>query len=227
MKFCERHQRQARATRNRGLRSQDRTTRWQQGGVGWADRDIATPRVDSAPKQQEQQRPLTAPRTARKYTKDAPLQSYASTPCHDVTNAGPQPGLGSSGGSDTIGVGGENTVENAIAVVTASDGRIACSNCQRWFSSDRVGVHQDICRRVNAAASSPDGDRSKSGTARTATINKQATSASSSIRSSSRRRSRARDARGRSVDREKRSIRDRYDIDDAGDRMVCTHRHEA
>ena len=34
-------------------------------------------------------------------------------------------------------------------VVTAGDGRVACSNCFRWFSPDRVAVHQGICLRVN------------------------------------------------------------------------------
>lgn len=34
-------------------------------------------------------------------------------------------------------------------VVASSDGRVACSNCYRGFSSERVGVHQEICERVN------------------------------------------------------------------------------
>lgn len=33
----------------------------------------------------------------------------------------------------------------------ASDGRVACSNCLRKFSSDRVAVHQDICYRINTS----------------------------------------------------------------------------
>ena len=35
------------------------------------------------------------------------------------------------------------------AVLTSSDGRVACSNCNRRFSSERVDVHQEICERVN------------------------------------------------------------------------------
>lgn len=35
------------------------------------------------------------------------------------------------------------------AVIFDRDGRVACGNCRRIFSSDRVGVHQEICQRVN------------------------------------------------------------------------------
>lgn len=243
-KLCERHQRRARTTRDRGVRLQHRTTRWQQSGVGRVGRDIPAPRVDSAPHQQEQQRPLTAPRTARKYPKDALVQTHASTTADDdATNARPRSGLGSSGVSttgDTTGDGGENTAENATIVASASDGRIACSNCRRWFSSDRVGVHQDICRRVNKAAPSPDGDSSRSGTEEAVNIEKTASSSSSSVRFSRRRSScpafggnrtamaRACGAWGRSAGLEKRSNRDRYAIDRAGERMISpsSHSHE-
>lgn len=240
MEFCELHQRRSQITRDRGLRLQDRTTRWQQSGVGRASRDIPTPRADSAPNQQEQQRPLTAPRTARKYVKYTLPQKHTTTSYDDTTNAGPRPGFGSSGDStsgDTTRDDGEKIEENAAIGAPANDGRIACSNCGRWFSSDRVGVHQDICKRVNTAALSPGGNGNKSGTGKAAR-NKNTTSASSfSVRSSRRRSScsvlggnrtamaRAPGARGRSVGLEKGSIRDLYVIDDAGETMFSSGSH--
>jgi len=32
------------------------------------------------------------------------------------------------------------------AVNMAADGRVACSNCGRMFSADRIALHQRVCR---------------------------------------------------------------------------------
>lgn len=152
MKFCGRSKGRERAAGGNGstrmLRSQEPTTRRRQSGVGAACGTTHASGANSGP--DPQQRPQTASsRTTGKCTKDAPPESDASAPSRDdINNAGSPPGLGSN--------------EDGSRRYIEADGRVACSNCLRRFSPDRVGVHQDICKRVNeAVVSRDDGDRTK------------------------------------------------------------------
>lgn len=114
--------------------------------------------------------------------------------------------------------------KNAVRVAS-SDGRVACTNCDRWFSSDRVDVHEDICVRVNAAAAARRDEKTSRG--RECTTKKKVTSAFSPGRFCRRRSSchvfrgsnaltRARGERGRSLGRERRWERNCNAINDIG-----------
>ncbi len=153
MKFCGRSKGRERAADGNGhtrrLRSHEPTTRQRQSGVGTVCGNTAASGANSGP--DLQQRPQTAlasssssSRKAGKTAEDAPLESDALAPSRNNTHdAGSPPGLA----SDEDGSSGSGSSSRHVE----ADGRVACSNCLRRFSPDRVGVHQDICERVNAA----------------------------------------------------------------------------
>jgi len=144
MKFCGRSKGREQAADGDGsprrFGSQETTTRRRQSGVGGACESTRASGANSEPDLQRRPRPRTASsRTAGKCSKDAPLESAALASSRDDTDdAGSPRGLGGN--------------EDGSSRQVGADGRVACSNCLRRFSPDRVGVHQDICKRVNAAA---------------------------------------------------------------------------
>lgn len=229
MKFCEQRKRRARININMGLRSPDSTETRRQGGVGGSSSDTPSSMANSGPDQQ--QHPFGTPQTVREYGREIPPQAQS----HDVSNSAPQ-GLGGNGDSiscgERLGDGrGHNENKDGNVVVTASDGRIACTNCQRRFSPDRVGVHQNICKRVNPPSARDTSERGKGTTARS----KKARFASPRVEPRRRKSirpvvgeihagARARGGRGRSVPGVKCSIKGGHAIDDARDRMVIQAR---
>lgn len=224
MVFCKQHQKRARNTGNMGLRSADSSKTRRHGGVGGAGSDTPSSRANSGPDQY--QHPLTAPPTARECARETPLQP----PSHDATNNGPWQGLD----SNRERVGDDRGHSENVVVITASDGRIACANCKRWFSSDRVGVHQSICKRVNPPSARDTSKRGRDKTARSKTAKFASSRIERHRRPSSRlvvgekqaaaAAARARGARGRSAGGEKGSMKGRHAIDYERDRMVIQRR---
>lgn len=216
MEFCKLNQRQASATtRVRELPSRESTKRRPKCGPDGAG-DSPTAIAASAPPEQQKNHQL---KETTKATSDpggigSPSQIHADddTPSHEQL----PPGISESGRNGITIARTDVDVQNfAAATVALSDGRIACTNCNRWFSSDRVDVHQDICARVNTAAGARGDEKSSRG--REHTTAKKVRSAFSPTRYCRRQSScpvfrgsnasaRARRARGCSLGREKRSV---------------------
>lgn len=227
MQLCPQRKRRTRTTASTGLRSLSSTKTRRQGGESGADNGTLVSTATSGANQHQHR--STAPQTAREHTEEPPLQA---PPPHDVKNTASRQGLDgdkdSASCSERLGDDrAQNENEDCIVVITASDGRVACTNCQRWFSSDRVGVHQNICKRVNPPSARDTSKREQGGTA----SSKKAKFTSSRVESRRRKSGRStvgethaaartRWGRGRSVGGEKSSIKDHHPIDDARDIMV-------
>lgn len=234
MKMCGRGrgQRRARTTPGRVVRSQDPTKGLSQGGLRGSSGD--TPTSGTRPSRQQEQQQSHSPVGSVAMRKHSTLED-------DEIARGEQPRPKQSGDErsssetnfTTIGDDG-NSGGVSTALEASSDGRIACSNCKRRFSSDRVGVHEEICKRVNTATPvRAAADKSKRGSYKTKR-SQQASSASATGCLYRRRLSSpiiggrqspavGRWARGRSLGRKQRCIRVHRIGDDAGDRLVCTN----
>lgn len=106
-------------------------------------RDNNTPRREHSDSSARQHRIPTARLTPGDDEKMAAtlLTSLYARPTKGVVDCA-QPGRRGNNSADEDG-------EVSNGTVARGDGRVACANCRRKFSPDRVGVHQEICRRVN------------------------------------------------------------------------------
>lgn len=106
-------------------------------------RDNNTPRREHSDSSARQHRVPTARLTPGDDEKMVTtlLNSLHTRPAKGVVDCA-QPGRCGNNSTDDNG-------EVSNGTVARDDGRVACANCRRKFSPDRVGVHQEICRRVN------------------------------------------------------------------------------
>ena len=147
MKTCKQDSRRVPPTRGMRRRHQDSILAAQQRSVK-ENHNVPAAGASSAIRQQlqqQQQQPPAATTTLRAGGKRSSSSSSPLLCSYDSdTELGPQ--------QQSIDDGKHCRQFEDIEgeVVTASgDGRVACSNCNRRFSAERVRFHQEICERVN------------------------------------------------------------------------------
>ncbi|CAN0546530.1 unnamed protein product, partial [Ectocarpus sp. 12 AP-2014] len=227
MNMCGRGRRRARTPSGRVVQSQDPTKRLSHGGLRGASGDIPTAGTRISRQQDQQQ--IHSP------VGSAAIRKYSVFPddekaCDELLRLNQSGDERSTGDTDFATIGGDGDSGGvSTAVARSCDGRIACSNCKRRFSSDRAGVHEEICKRVNTTESVRAGTtKSKRGSYKTK--RRQQASPASPTSCLDRRRLSSpvvggrqapavgRWARGRSLGRKQRRIRTHHTVDDAGDR---------
>lgn len=228
MKMCGRGRRRARTTPGRAVQSQGPTKRLSQGRLRGASGDTPMAGNRSIRQQDQQQSHSSVGSEAMRKHR---AFSHDQKTCGELSRSNQSGDERSSSDTNFTTIGDDGDSGGVITrVETSSDGRIACSNCNRRFSSDRVGVHEEICKRVNTATPVRAADKSKRGSYKTK--GQQASSASprsclyrrrlsSPVVGGRQARAVGRYSRGRSLGRKPRRIRTRQIVDDAGDRLVC------
>ncbi|CAM9426458.1 unnamed protein product [Ectocarpus sp. 4 AP-2014] len=228
MKMCGRGRRRARTPPGRVEQSQDPTKRLSQGGLRGASGD--TPAAGTRTSRQQDQQQIHS------RVGSAAMRKHSAYPddekaCDELSSRLNQSGdERSSSDTDFATIGDDGDSRGlSTAVETSCNERIACSNCKRRFSSERVAVHEEICKRVNTTESVRAGiNKSKRRSLKTKR-GKQASPASPTSCVDKRRLSSpvvggrqapavGRWVRGRSLGRKQRHIRTHHIVDDAGDR---------
>ncbi|CAM9334124.1 unnamed protein product [Ectocarpus sp. 8 AP-2014] len=222
MKMCGRGRRRARTTPGRVVQSQDPTRRLSQGGLRGASGDTLTAGTRTSRQQDQQHMHSPVGSAAIRKHRTFPDDEKACDELSRLNQSGDERSSSDTNFATIGGDGDSGGVSNAVE--TSCDGRIACSNCKRRFSSDRVGVHEEICKRVNTTESVRAGtNKSKRGsykTKRTASptscLYRQRLS--NPVVGGTQAPAVGRWARGRSLGRKQRRIRTHHTVDDAGDR---------
>lgn len=135
MKNCERlggHSEAQQAARNMGRRRRRQVPMVRQRGLENSNSKPCAGNDDSA--QRQHHHSLLSPPSSTKVTNTLPF-SHSN---------GVESGL-----AEVSNHGASDEGDRDTRIVASDDGRVACSNCRRRFSADRVGVHEEICKRVN------------------------------------------------------------------------------
>lgn len=145
MKTCRRDSRRAQSTRGTRRRCQDPVMAAKQRSVE-GDHNAPAAGAFSTRRRRQQQQQLPIATTTTLCAMGG--SSSNSILCSHASDIEPGPQQTSTGDGEHCchfeDVGGVEDV-----ALTSRDARVACSNCNRRFSSERVGVHQEICERVN------------------------------------------------------------------------------
>lgn len=217
MKTCKRDSRRAQSTRGMRRRCQDPAMAAQQRSVEGNYNAPAAGVFSARRQQQQQQQQLPMTTTTLCARKESSSSSSSPLLCSHASGIEPGP-------QQTPIDNGEHcrhfedVGDVGDVALTSRDARVACSNCNRRFSSERVGVHQEICERVNTEENRERHIRTKKGVGSSVRSATQRPHRSASGYGAARRRRRAQEVPpGREHNQAHRDFGD-------SERLVCTYR---